>query len=172
MMKAISLWNPWAYLVWLKGHPDPEIVKLGKGNETRSWYTSYRGPLAIHAAKNFPREARELCLEEPFLTALTCTGLQGTNELPCGAVVATCQLVGCLQITGRTTIKGRIVAAQLDSLHPLRREVTGNELAFGDYTPGRYAWMLEDVKQLPEPIPARGMQGLWEWEVLEGVKLS
>lgn len=39
-MKAISLWNPWAYLVWLKGHPDPEIAKLGKGNETRSWYTS------------------------------------------------------------------------------------------------------------------------------------
>jgi hypothetical protein len=41
-MKAISLWNPWAY-----------AVPLGlKGVETRSWATNYRGPIAIHAALN------------------------------------------------------------------------------------------------------------------------
>jgi len=37
------------------------------------------------------------------------------------------------------------------------------ELSFGDYTPGRYAWILADVKLLPEPVPARGALGLWEW---------
>ncbi|MCM1566061.1 MAG: hypothetical protein NC238_08975 [Dehalobacter sp.] len=87
--------------------------------------------------------------------------------MPRGAVVATCKLVDCLQITGRTTIEGEIVAAQLYSMHPLAREVTGNELAFGDYTPGRYAWILADVNPLPEPIPAKGALGLWEWEVPE-----
>lgn len=171
-MKAITVWNPWAYLIRLAGHHDPEVAKLGKGIETRSWPTSYRGPLAIHAAKNFPQEARLLCLEEPFLTALTSAGLQGTNELPRGAVVATCKLVDCLQITGRTTIEGKIVAAQLYSMHPLAREVTGNELAFGDYTPGRYAWILADVNPLPEPIPAKGALGLWEWGPPEGVILQ
>lgn len=40
MMKAITLFNPWATL-----------VALGmKQYETRSWSTGHRGPLAIHAA--------------------------------------------------------------------------------------------------------------------------
>lgn len=43
-------------------------------------------------------------------------------------------------------------------------DTEGREYVFGDYTPGRYAWILEDVKQLPEPIPAKGHQGLWNWE--------
>ena len=75
-------------------------------------------------------------------------------------VIAICNLADCLQITGRTSIDGKIVAAQLAG----GREVTGNELAFGDYTPGRFAWILEDVRQLPEPIPAKGQLGLRHWE--------
>ena len=39
-MKAITIWQPWATLL-------PLGVKL---YETRSWATSYRGPIAIHAA--------------------------------------------------------------------------------------------------------------------------
>jgi hypothetical protein len=34
---------------------------------------------------------------------------------------------------------------------------------YGDYSPGRFAWLLADIKPLPEPIPARGRQGLWQW---------
>lgn len=33
----------------------------------------------------------------------------------------------------------------------------------GDYEPGRFAWIFEDVIDLPEPIPAKGALGLWEW---------
>ena len=40
-MKALTIWQPWA------GAAAAGI----KHNETRSWYTNYRGPLAIHAAK-------------------------------------------------------------------------------------------------------------------------
>lgn len=40
---ALTLWQPWASLVaWEE-----------KRIETRSWSTSYRGPLVIHAAKRF-----------------------------------------------------------------------------------------------------------------------
>jgi hypothetical protein len=34
----------------------------------------------------------------------------------------------------------------------------------GDFTPGRWAWLLDDVRKLDEPIPAKGHQGLWEWD--------
>ncbi len=166
-MKAITLWNPWAYFVWLAGHPDPEIAKLGKRIETRSWYTSYRGPLAIHSAKIGPAVGEELCEADPhFRAALKAAGIEFTGDIPlkalmpCGAVLCTCRMVDCLWI-GNTHLREYYNRQKHGIKAPLP---TGNELAFGDYTPGRYAWILEDIKQLPEPVPARGRQGLWGWE--------
>ena len=43
-----------------------------------------------------------------------------------------------------------------------RGELPTHETDFGDFSPGRYGWVLEDVRALGEPIPARGMLGLWE----------
>ena len=40
-MKAITVWQPWATL----------LATGQKHNETRSWKTSYRGEILIHAAK-------------------------------------------------------------------------------------------------------------------------
>ncbi len=37
------------------------------------------------------------------------------------------------------------------------------ERSFGDYTPGRFAWLLDHVRRLPEPVAAKGALGLWEW---------
>ena len=48
---------------------------------------------------------------------------------------------------------------------PRAAQVCEKERLLGDWTPGRFAWEFEVVKSLQaEPIPARGMQGLWEWE--------
>ncbi len=47
-MKTISLRQPWAWLVF-----------HGKDIENRSWPTKYRGPLLIHASKNYDRQAEE-----------------------------------------------------------------------------------------------------------------
>jgi hypothetical protein len=35
---------------------------------------------------------------------------------------------------------------------------------FGDFTPGRFAWLLDNIQRLDPPIPARGRQGFWEWK--------
>lgn len=35
---------------------------------------------------------------------------------------------------------------------------------FGDYTPGRYAWLLENIEPFDRPIAASGRQGIWTWE--------
>jgi hypothetical protein len=39
-----------------------------------------------------------------------------------------------------------------------------DQLALGDYADARFAWELELVRRLEEPVPARGRLGLWEWE--------
>lgn len=55
-MKALSLWNPWASL----------MAVVAKKIETRSWPTSYRGATAIHAAKKWDSDLRELSQEPSF----------------------------------------------------------------------------------------------------------
>lgn len=32
---------------------------------------------------------------------------------------------------------------------------------FGDFSPGRYAWQLENVARLADPVACEGKQGLW-----------
>ena len=39
-----------------------------------------------------------------------------------------------------------------------------NESNYGRYEVGRYAWKLELIKVLEEPIPAKGKLGIWNYE--------
>lgn len=36
-----------------------------------------------------------------------------------------------------------------------------DQIALGDFTPGRSAWVFEDVQPLAEPVPIRGRQQLF-----------
>ena len=127
-MKALTLYQPWATLVAIGA----------KRIETRSWGTSYRGSLAIHAGKHWMDE--DLLYTEPFSSYLH------EAKIPFGFVVATCELVDVERIYADSYIPGK------------------PEFMFGDYSIGRYMWKLEHVKILPEPIPAKGAMGLWEWD--------
>lgn len=42
-------------------------------------------------------------------------------------------------------------------------DVSNEEQMYGYWEEGNYAWRLRDPVELPEPIPARGAQGFWEW---------
>src|SRR6266567_3747703 len=64
IIPALTLTQPFATLV----------AGGAKHLETRSWSTSYRGPLAIHAAKGFPADAEALCEVSPFREALLALG--------------------------------------------------------------------------------------------------
>jgi len=136
-MKAISLWQPWATL----------IAMGAKKIETRSWPTSYRGWIAIHAAKRKVKsELIELARDENYIAAL---GLKPSetypvfNELPLGALVAVARLVDCKPV---------------EQLQPSM--ALGGEYWLGNYSAGRFGWMLEDVIAL-ESIPYKGEQGLF-----------
>ncbi len=141
-MRAITLTQPWATLVAIGA----------KRVETRSWKTNYRGRIAIHAAVGFPKWARDFTLDP--LVVIHSHGLIHDNY-PRGVVVATANLVNILPtdiLTGGTVFDV--------SFPPL----TAHELAFGDYSPGRFGWFLEDIQPLETPISAKGSLGLWEWK--------
>lgn len=143
-MKALTLTQPWASLVAIGA----------KRIETRSFRTSYRGTLAIHAAKGFPRWAKQTCEERLFAQEL------GPDPLPLGVVLAECRLISC--IPTRELQENRVI--EVDYLAGCADfYMSDSERLFGDYTPGRWAWLLADVKPLAIPIPAKGALGLWEW---------
>jgi hypothetical protein len=133
-MKALTLTQPWASLVAVGA----------KRIETRSWGTTYRGPLAIHAAKGMNKEALRVVTEEPFWTALQ--PAYGHGWLPRGCVIAIVQLVDVIPAE-------RALIAHADS----------REQAFGDYSEGRYAWIFGHVVPVDPPSAAKGMLGLWDW---------
>ncbi len=190
-MKAISLHQPWASLVatgvktietrsWstkyrgplaihaakrqpdqalalgprtADGHPDPQVGwVVGWDYRPPSHPVLYRRPLPI-----------------PLTEADRDRGL----PLPLGAVVATCELVDVLPIRTPGPHPDRCVelfdSGGLYILTP--SAVPGNDgivspiteqRPYGDYTPGRYAWLLDNIQPLPEPIPFKGRQGFFE----------
>lgn len=84
-MKALTICQPYAH-----------YIRTGeKRVENRSWKTSYRGPLAIHAGKSL-----EYLSGDPL-----------DPDMHFGAVVAVCRLIECLHIAA-------IRDGQYDRLYP------------------------------------------------------
>lgn len=143
-MKTLTLTQPYASLV----------ACGAKRVETRGWRTDYRGLLAIHAAKGFPRFEKDLAncrVVRELLGRLA-------HELPLGSVVATCRLVSCHR-TNEIEI-----GSCIGVLGDCAATITEQEYALGNYDPGRWAWLLADIKPLAEPVPAKGALSLWEWK--------
>lgn len=125
---ALSLTQPWA-----------SAMALGlKRIETRSWSTSLRGPVAIHASKGFPVAAKEFALCEAFPYFE-----HGPDWFPRGAIVAVGILV---DVSPAERVRGHLV---------------DREIFFGDYSDGRFAWHFENIRALPVPVPATGRLGIW-----------
>ena len=129
-IKVISLWQPWASLM-AAGY---------KIDETRHWKTSYRGPLAIHAAKTIDvAGAPEQLCRDAF-------GQHWSRILPVGMVLAVGELTACVHTE---SVVGRITAANLEA---------------GNFSKSRYAWRVKDIRPLTPMLPLIGRQGLFNWE--------
>jgi activating signal cointegrator 1 len=146
-IKAITLWQPWATL-----------MAIGvKRFETRSWGTGYKGPIAIHAAKR-PINVAEINYHMRLV--LGDHGIR-KSEFSLGQVVA----IGYLKKVYPTWCQDAVmVGPETVSLPP---PLTSLERSFGDWSQGRCAWLVTDMWQLDPPIPARGRQGLWDWQMPE-----
>lgn len=162
-MKALTLWQPWGAL-----------VELGyKLVETRSWQTSYRGPLAIHTAKREPRDWQRpghlirgiggrRYGEPPTPHALIAPIRGEAIPLYLGCIVATCELAGCFPTEAVRFVP--LVEGHWRILPGPSIEISEMEREVGDFRRGRFVWLLRNVEQLARPIPARGRQQLWDWK--------
>jgi hypothetical protein len=81
------------------------------------------------------------------------------DQLHLGCVIATCELVGVDQFGPWVDERKPMIWASGRHYY----ELTDQERAFGDFSIGRYGWFLANGKMLPEPIPAKGALGLWDW---------
>ena len=134
--------------------PWASLVAIGENTiETRSWSTRYRGRLAIHAAKGFPADARALCQRQSYRAVLVRHGYASADDLPLGCVIAVAILEDVLAFD-RSSLRGVRERAR-------RGELPEHEADFGDFSPGRFGFVLRDVRRLAVPVPARGMLGLW-----------
>lgn len=140
-MKILTLWQPYA-----------SLIALGlKQYETRSWGTTYRGPLVIHAAKRpfVNADGSKTICQSSWQAWLKASSLVEAErwadiplatELPLGAVVAITHLEDC---------------RRTEAIQP-----TPLESAVGDWADGRFVLRLTDLQPLPTPIPWAGQQGL------------
>lgn len=175
-MKAISLWQPWASLIACGVKP----------YETRDWAppASLIGqPIAIHAAKKIDKGAAEFAedlmygqyepggyeladkLEASFSTACDeIMGLFGSSVMPIGCIVAIARLDAAFQLGDPA--EGTVMPAASVTKRMLSRPMpdcfTVRYDGFGDYSPGRWAWLLRDVKPINPPLMMKGAQGFFD----------
>lgn len=71
-LKALSIRQPWAY----------QILHEGKDVENRSWPTKFRGPVLIHAGKQFDGDLR--------------LARRSDQALPRGGIVGITMIVDCV----------------------------------------------------------------------------
>lgn len=242
-MKALTLWQPWASLIavgaktietrsWPTKHRgriaihaaqrSPEVMRLGP------WFCTQRP--AVEVGDGVLPAKWLLCDMDP-------DDLE-PHALPLGAIVATADLVGCVPINpqvghehevydppddhvyttvdGRALFRQRVIGDPSIPSNVMTIDLT-SQLPLGDWSPGRWAWLLDDVQSTggrcpvcwgdgvdPEcvatvhgdlgvpavqevvtaarrqfggpcpvcdgdgycqPLPAKGKQGLWNWEV-------
>lgn len=151
--------------------PWASLVPLGfKPVETRSWPTAYRGPLAIHAGKHCDLgDLGEFAVErdnprgsEPAF--LLRGPIAWPYRLPLGAVVATCNLVACIRTERITWVPDGGIAGGLPwGIGEDCAVIVESVRPYGDFSPGRFALLLDGIERLFVPVPARGLPGLWDW---------
>lgn len=138
-MKALSLTQPWAWLV-LHG---------GKNIENRRWNTTERGRFLIHASKGM----RESDYDSAWETALLVGGLDLANRIPEPKQLERGGIIGSVEL--------------FDVIRPYEPELfieRKQPWHFGD----QFGFRIRDPRQLPF-LPCKGALGFWgNFEIRDG----
>ena len=133
-MRAFTVYQPYAYAI---------IAGL-KQYETRPRKTHIRGRVAVHAGRLDEVHATKHLSGNDFWALMAEIG--GKTDLPRGAVLGTVEIVDCVPVE--------------EIIHTLSER----ERLLGDYSPGRFAWVLKNPVAFSMPVPAKGKQGWWNWD--------
>ena len=131
--------------------PYASLISEGaKFCENRVWETNYRGEIAIHAG-----------LGKQYLSKAE------LSKYPTGCVIAIAKLTACV---GVFSIEQYGDPNEFpDSLIP-GTNISWRKAATHLYTEGPWCWILEDVRRI-EPIPAKGLQRIWNWFPVQRIKI-
>lgn len=149
-MNALTIWQPWA-----------SAIALGvKKVETRGWACpewAIGVPMAILAGRKNGKEGREawerLVLAEPETFGIFgAAGIRCWEEMPFGAVVCVVKVTGCEP----TDYVGR------GQVQPAWFRGAPDERRWGDHGPGRWAWIIGEVRRIEPPFQLIGRQGIFE----------
>lgn len=141
-IRALTIKQPWAWA----------IAHGGKTVENRTWGTSYRGLVAIHAGARSgwdPAGEFSPLVQQSWAAVDQVPGgsagplTRASESLTFKAVIAVAWLRHCHQVPGPCSSCFRL---SLNSPWAVQ---------------GAYHWVLQDVTQLPEPVPCDGKLGLW-----------
>jgi hypothetical protein len=137
-MKVLSVKNPWAFF----------IIHYGKDIENRMRKTNFRGRIAIHASLKSDPPGYFWWTDSPVLKKAFDEARERWDEIEKlnGHIIGTVEIYNCTS-PYQTSIE-----------HPT---------PWGEMDVPWHYWLKNPVA-LPEPIAARGMLGLWEYEGLQG----
>lgn len=157
-MKVLSLLQPWASLCVTI---DPATGKALKQIETRSWNTKYRGTMLIHASagRQYKKLADDDDLFKYYYPLFAFNKIEPIEKLPFGAIIGSVELVEVFKFVDLLPDEYRINWEDKG-----RWPLTEQELAFGDYTEGRYGWLLSNPVKFKHPIPAKGKLSIWDYQ--------
>lgn len=132
-MKVITIKQPWATL----------LVKGIKLDETRSWSTTVRGDILIHAANSWDKAGNDL-----YWKVKTKYNLPDPDDLPFGQIIGKIEIVDCLPV----------------EKYKLTERFTPEQYELGDFRPNRFVWICKNHSELPAYIPAKGKLRFWDYE--------
>lgn len=125
-MKALTICQPWAWA----------IAEGIKTVENRTWPTSYRGPLLIHAGQS------RVWMPDACAALRECHHIEVPSGLAFGVILGVCELVDCV-----------------------RYPAASQALRDDPFADGPWCWLLEKFRPLKKPLPWRGAQGLFQVEL-------
>lgn len=132
-MKVLSLTEPYATL----------IKENKKHIETRSWKTSYRGELFIHASQTkIPKE---------WLNNKKLINLVDDKNYNFGYIICKCNLVDCIYMTK-------------EYVNDMKKNHY-EEYICGVYEEGRYAFIFENIELLENRLKAKGKLSIWDYYI-------
>lgn len=155
--RVLTIWQPWASLL-VHG-----IKKIETRQSPTSW-TSEKGIYLIHAASKWTKEQRDLCMTEPFKTALWNRGFGLHNgktlDLPLGQIIGAIEVTECKPIYQHED--GYPYFFDIFFHKASKHIIEEPEKSFGDFREGRYAWLTQNPRILKNPIPYKGGQGYYQ----------
>lgn len=147
-MKVLTLYPPYATLCAIDA----------KHYETRPWITKYRGPLLIHAGKSM-----DVMRNIGAMSFSVNTMGQDINRFPLFREIVKLVKAGTLSEISFGVILCVVELVDVVRTEAVRDQLSAQELAFGNYADGRWAWKFEKVRRLMTPIPCKGHQKLWDY---------